>query len=91
MRVLSGIQPSGRLHLGNYFGAIKQYLELQHEHEAFYFIANYHAMTTLQEAEALANARLRDFEPLRLFSRPGDREEYLERDLAELRQAGWEI
>ena len=46
MRVLSGIQPSGRLHIGNYFGAMRQHLALQAEHEAFYFIANYHALTT---------------------------------------------
>jgi tryptophanyl-tRNA synthetase len=49
-RVLSGIQPSGKLHLGNYFGAIKQHLELQHEAECFYFIADYHALTTIDEA-----------------------------------------
>lgn len=51
-RVLSGVQPSGKLHLGNYFGAIKQHLELQHDHDAFYFIADYHALTTLAEGEA---------------------------------------
>ena len=39
-RILSGTQPSGKLHLGNYFGAIRQYIDLQHEGEAFYFIAN---------------------------------------------------
>ncbi len=49
-RILSGVQPSGKLHLGNYFGAIKQHLELQHEAEAFYFIADYHALTTLDDA-----------------------------------------
>jgi tryptophanyl-tRNA synthetase len=50
MRVLSGIQSSGILHLGNYLGAIKQHLELQHENECFFFIANYHALTTVQDA-----------------------------------------
>lgn len=45
MRVLSGIQPSGRLHIGNYFGAMRQHLALQAEHECFYFIADYHALT----------------------------------------------
>lgn len=52
-RVLSGVQPSGSLHLGNYFGAIKQHIELQHEYpgEAFYFIANLHALTTIQDRE----------------------------------------
>ena len=51
--VVSGIQPSGRLHLGNYFGAIRQHIDLHQEHEAFYFIVNYHAMTTVQDAEQL--------------------------------------
>lgn len=46
-RILSGVQPSGKLHLGNYFGAIKQHLALQGEGDCFYFIADYHAMTTL--------------------------------------------
>jgi len=51
MRSLSGIQPSGALHLGNYFGMKKTDIELQDRGEAFYFIANYHSMTSLFEAE----------------------------------------
>ena len=51
--VVSGIQPSGRLHLGNYFGAIRQHIDLHREHDAYYFIVNYHAMTTVQDAETL--------------------------------------
>src|SRR5437879_8382152 len=47
MRILSGIQPSGALHLGNYFGMMKPAIELQHQGEAFYFIADYHSMTSL--------------------------------------------
>src|SRR5262245_18215738 len=47
-RILSGIQPSGKLHLGNYFGAIKQHIELQEVGDCFFFIADYHAMTTVQ-------------------------------------------
>ncbi len=46
MRVLSGIQPTGRLHIGNFFGAMRQHLQLQNEHECFYFIADYHALTS---------------------------------------------
>jgi len=46
LRVLSGIQPSGQLHIGNYFGAIRQHLQLQGEHECYYFIADYHALTS---------------------------------------------
>ncbi len=53
MRVLSGIQPTGRFHWGNYFGAIKQYIELQHENEGFYFIADLHALTTIREPAVL--------------------------------------
>ncbi|WP_022835221.1 tryptophan--tRNA ligase [Salisaeta longa] len=51
--VVSGIQPSGKLHLGNYFGAIRQHIDLHTRHDAFYFIVNYHAMTSVQDAEAL--------------------------------------
>jgi tryptophanyl-tRNA synthetase len=50
MRILSGIQPSGALHLGNYFGMMRPAIELQHKGEAFYFIANYHSMTSLFDA-----------------------------------------
>lgn len=54
MRVLSGIQPTGRFHWGNYFGAIRQYIELQYQaDEAFYFIANLHALTTVRDAAQL--------------------------------------
>lgn len=48
MRVLSGIQPTGRFHIGNYFGAIRQYIELQSHEQAFYFIADLHALTTVR-------------------------------------------
>lgn len=51
MRILSGIQPSGALHLGNYFGMMKPALELQERGEAYYFIANYHSMTSLFDPE----------------------------------------
>ncbi|HKS36337.1 MAG TPA: tryptophan--tRNA ligase [Verrucomicrobiae bacterium] len=50
MRILSGIQPSGALHLGNYFGMMRPAIELQDKGEAFYFIANYHSMTSLFDA-----------------------------------------
>jgi tryptophanyl-tRNA synthetase len=53
MRVLSGIQPTGRFHWGNYFGAIRQYIDLQHEEAAFYFIANLHALTTVRDPKQL--------------------------------------
>src|SRR5688572_19920517 len=53
MRVLSGIQPTGRFHWGNYFGAIRQYIDLQTEDEAYYFIANLHALTTVRDPALL--------------------------------------
>jgi tryptophanyl-tRNA synthetase len=51
MRILSGIQPSGALHLGNYFGMMRPAIELQERGEAYYFIANYHSMTSLFDAQ----------------------------------------
>ncbi len=59
MRVLSGIQPSGKLHLGNYFGMMKPALDLQDQGEAFLFIADYHALTSVRDAVAL-RADVRD-------------------------------
>ncbi len=53
MRVLSGIQPTGRPHWGNFFGAIRQYIDLQVEHDGFYFIADLHALTTVRDAKTL--------------------------------------
>lgn len=51
--ILSGIQPSGKLHIGNYFGAIRQHIAMQEEGEAFYFIANYHSLTSLNDGKQL--------------------------------------
>ena len=53
MRVLTGIQASGKLHIGNYFGAMKPMVELQEEHELFTFIANYHSLTSSKDAKTL--------------------------------------
>src|SRR5213083_617455 len=58
MRILSGIQPSGALHIGNYFGMMQPAVALQTEGEALYFIADYHALTSLRDPQALrANSR----------------------------------
>ena len=51
--ILSGIQPSGKLHIGNYFGAIRQHIAMQTEGDSFYFIANYHSLTTLKDGAQL--------------------------------------
>jgi tryptophanyl-tRNA synthetase len=53
MRILSGIQPSGPLHVGNYLGAIRQYIALQQGNDAFYFVADYHALTSVRDAARL--------------------------------------
>ncbi len=53
MRILSGIQPSGAFHIGNFFGMMEPSIRLQDEGEAYYFIADYHALTTIQDGEQL--------------------------------------
>src|SRR5207237_5651511 len=59
MRMLSGIQPSGTLHIGNYFGMMRPAIALQAEGETFYFIAEYHALTSLRDPKALRENSLR--------------------------------
>ena len=56
MRILTGIQPSGKLHWGNYFGAMKSMFDLQEKGENFMFIANFPAMTTVRDGAALREA-----------------------------------
>ena len=53
MRILSGIRPSGVLHIGNYFGMMQSAIALQAQGEAFYFIADYHALTSVRDPKAL--------------------------------------
>ena len=51
--LLSGVQPTGRVHIGNYFGAMKQFVDLQDKYDCYIFIADYHALTTVQNKEKL--------------------------------------
>ncbi len=51
--ILSGIQPSGKLHIGNYFGAMRQHIRMQEEGDAFYFLANYHSLTSVNDGKLL--------------------------------------
>lgn len=51
--ILSGIQPSGKLHIGNYFGAMRQHIRMQEEGNAFYFLANYHSLTSVNDGSLL--------------------------------------
>ena len=57
-RVLSGIQPSGNLHLGNYFGMMSRMIKYQEENDLFCFIVNYHALTTIQDKKTLSENTL---------------------------------
>ena len=52
--LLSGIQPSGQLHIGNYFGAIKQFIDMQDSHNAIYMIVDYHALNTIQDKKVMS-------------------------------------
>ena len=58
MRVLSGIQPTGQLHLGNYLGAIKQWIELQDQHDCLFMVADLHALTVQQDPEEFGKATM---------------------------------
>ena len=51
--ILSGIQPSGKLHIGNYFGAMRQHIKMQEQGDAFYFLANYHSLTSINDGQKL--------------------------------------
>ncbi|MBI4122999.1 MAG: tryptophan--tRNA ligase [Parcubacteria group bacterium] len=58
MRIVSGIQPTGKYHIGNYLGAIRHWIKLQEEHECFFFVADLHAITLPQDPEELKKATL---------------------------------
>ncbi|MBU1219310.1 tryptophan--tRNA ligase [Myxococcota bacterium] len=55
MRVLSGVKPTGTLHIGNYFGAIRQFVELQQKYDGFYFVADYHSLNSNPESSKLTS------------------------------------
>ncbi len=91
MRVLSGIQPTGRFHWGNYFGAIRQYIDLQHEaDEAFYFIANLHALTTVRNGDQLRQLTLdAAIDLLALGLDPDKATLFLQSDVPEVSELCW--
>ena len=90
MRVLSGIQPTGRFHWGNYFGAIKQYINLQYEHDGYYFIADLHALTTVRDPVAL-RGYVRDaaLDLLALGLNPERATLFVQSDVPEVSQLCW--
>lgn len=90
MRVLSGIQPSGKLHIGNYFGMMKPALALQEKHEVFLFIADYHALTSVQDAAALrANVRDVALDFLACGLDPARTVFYRQSDLPDVHELAW--
>jgi tryptophanyl-tRNA synthetase len=90
MRALSGIQPTGRFHWGNYFGAIRQYIDLQHDHEGFYFIADLHALTTVRDAKTLAgNVRDAAIDLLALGLDPQKATLFVQSDVPEISELCW--
>lgn len=90
LRVLSGIQPTGRFHWGNYFGAIRQYIDLQDENEAYYFIANLHALTTVREKAGLQEFTLdAAVDLLALGLDPNRAALFLQSDVPEVSELCW--
>jgi tryptophanyl-tRNA synthetase len=90
MRVLSGVQPSGNLHVGNFFGAVRQFLRMQEEHESFYFLADLHALTTVQDPNRLRTL-VRDLATgyLALGLDPSRSVLYRQSDLPEVTELSW--
>jgi len=92
MRLLTGIQPSGDLHIGNYFGSIKPMIESQKDSEIFAFIANYHAMTTVNDGERLKELTLQaaiDF--LALGMDPEKSTFWVQSDVKEVLELYWAL
>ena len=90
MRILTGIQPSGKLHWGNYFGAMKSMFDLQEKGENFMFIANFHAMTTVRDGKTLREAtREVALDYLACGLDPAKTIMYRQSDVAEVQELAW--
>ncbi|MCC6581744.1 MAG: tryptophan--tRNA ligase, partial [Phycisphaeraceae bacterium] len=89
-RVLSGIQPSGQLHLGNYAGAIRQFVDMQKDHEMFIFVASYHALTTMRDANELrTNIRQVVTDYIAFGLDPARTHIYLQQDVPQVTELCW--
>lgn len=89
-RVLSGLQPSGQLHLGNYAGAIKQFLRMQDDHEMYVFVASYHALTAARDADKLrADIRQVVIDYLAFGLDPAKTNIYLQQDVPQVTELAW--
>jgi tryptophanyl-tRNA synthetase len=90
MRILSGIQPSGVLHIGNYFGMMRPAIALQAEGEAFYFIAEYHALTSVRDPKVLReNSRLVALDFLACGLDPERAALFRQSDVPEVTELAW--
>jgi len=90
MRVLSGIQPSGSLHLGNYFGMMRKMIEYQENEELFCFIANYHAQTSLSDGKALAGGTIEAAANFLALGLDPERSHFwVQSDLPEVQELTW--
>jgi tryptophanyl-tRNA synthetase len=90
MRILSGIQPSGSLHIGNYFGMIRPAVALSAEGEAFYFIANYHALNSVRDPEVLReNSRRVAIDFLACGFDPDRGALFLQSDVSQVTELAW--
>lgn len=88
--VLSGLQSSGKLHIGNYFGAIRQHIMLQEKNECYYFIANYHALTTIQDKKTLEeNTLMMAVDYLALGLDPKKSALFIQSDVPEVTELAW--
>ncbi len=90
LRVLSGIQPSGKLHLGNYFGMMSRMIEYQKNNDLFCFIVNYHALTTIQDKDELKNNTINaaiDF--LALGMDPDESTFWVQSDVPQVTELTW--
>ena len=89
-RVLSGLQPSGQLHLGNYAGAIKQFIRMQDDHEMFVFVASYHALTSSRDpAQLRADIRQVVIDYLAFGLDPAKTNIYLQQDVPQVTELAW--
>ncbi|WP_305042552.1 tryptophan--tRNA ligase [Geoalkalibacter sp.] len=92
MRILSGIQPSGSLHLGNYFGMMKKMIEYQENEDLFCFIANYHAMTSVADGKVLARGTLEAAANFLALGMDPERSTFwVQSDLPEVQELTWAL
>ena len=89
-RILSGLQPSGQLHLGNYAGAIRQFVDMQGEYEIFVFVASYHAMTSTRDPQVLReNIRQIVIDYIAFGLDPKQANIYLQQDVPQVTELAW--